>query len=98
MSQLTSYSDVSMGDGGEGMTDSQLDREAEELLASDPSNDRLEDGLATSAMHASSCVVNKDQVCASPCPRLAARPSSHMALSLTQITGRQNGRKWRQGV
>ena len=37
-------SDASMGDG---YTDSQLEREASALLAADPTNDRIEDGLAT---------------------------------------------------
>jgi len=46
MSQL---SDASMGDAPP-MTDSQLDRDATELLAADPSNDRLEDALATAAV------------------------------------------------
>ena len=47
MSQL---SDVSMGDGAEPLTDSQLDQEATALLAADPSNDRIEDALATTAV------------------------------------------------
>jgi len=49
MSQL---SDASMGDAPPvpALTDSQLDREATELLAADPSNDRLEDALATAAV------------------------------------------------
>jgi len=48
MSQL---SDISMGDASmPTRTDSQLERDATELLAADPTNDRLEDALASDAV------------------------------------------------
>ena len=46
---MSQMSDVSMGDapGVERMSTAQLNKMSEELLAADPNNDRLEDGLAT---------------------------------------------------
>ena len=56
------HSDVSMGDAGDGMTDSQLDREAAALLAADTSNDRLPDALATEAVGPLNAVVQPEDV------------------------------------
>ena len=53
---MSQASDASMGDG---YTDSQLDREASALLAADPTNDRIEDGLATGQVNAQRSQDNK---------------------------------------